>query len=295
MEKSIHRTPKESHYARIDNCMLQDERLSYTTRGVLASILSRPDDWRITQAGIVSQGHQGRDAISTAMKEAVKYGYARKEDYRNSLGQSSSRWLIFESPALNDKFQPGDRNPATGKLGAGNPPLQTRENKRTETNPTSSHIPPASSGGDSDSSSEEVGGGDLPPEEDVRYRVTRVVDRFIAVTGKQKYREATIANVVRRAPDDPATLQRNVKGWKPVAESPICLYEFETKMEAHCAYIENHANVIWDEVAHGRRENGPDELCMQFHANLWATVIRKRLTETRSPQAAAFCSRAAFH
>jgi hypothetical protein len=93
------------------------------------------------------------------------------------------------------------------------------------------------------------------------------------VTGKQNYREAPIANVVKRVLDDPTTLQRKVKGWGPVAERPICLDEFEAKMEAHCAYIENHPNVIWEEVSHGRRENGPDELCMQFHANLWATVI----------------------
>jgi hypothetical protein len=42
----IHRTRHTRGFTVLPNTLLQDRRLSYTTRGLLADLLSRPDGWR---------------------------------------------------------------------------------------------------------------------------------------------------------------------------------------------------------------------------------------------------------
>src|SRR5690606_37540642 len=79
--QNIYRSNPETEYTKLANSFLQDSRLSYEARGLLAELLSRPDDWEVTVAAIVKSGPAGRDKIYRMMKEAEKYGYAttRKE------------------------------------------------------------------------------------------------------------------------------------------------------------------------------------------------------------------------
>jgi hypothetical protein len=94
--QSIVRSNPEYGFTKISNAFLQDSRVSYETRGLLAELLSRPDDWEITIVNIVKSGPAGRDKVYRMMKEAEKFGYAvtrkdrgmdgafRKHDYRVS-------------------------------------------------------------------------------------------------------------------------------------------------------------------------------------------------------------------
>jgi len=122
--RSIYRTEKRKGFARIDNAMLQDSRLSFLARGILASLLSRPNDWEITQAALELAGKEGRDAISGAMRELQHLGYARKERVRNSGKLQGWRWMITESP--NHGF------PALGEASTERPISEGRETDSRE-------------------------------------------------------------------------------------------------------------------------------------------------------------------
>jgi hypothetical protein len=80
---------------------LQDDRLSFRARGVLASVLSRPQDWTTSAARLArSSPTEGRDAIRTALIELESCGYLRRNRTQNERGQWEWHWDISDDPAL---------------------------------------------------------------------------------------------------------------------------------------------------------------------------------------------------
>jgi DNA-binding MarR family transcriptional regulator len=71
----IRRHNPATKFAQISNEALEDARLSYRARGVLAYLLSRPADWRTSAEVLAKQGREGRDAIRAALTELEKVGY----------------------------------------------------------------------------------------------------------------------------------------------------------------------------------------------------------------------------
>lgn len=76
----------------------QDTRLSFRARGVLISILSRPDNWSISADKLASEGNERRDAILTAFKELRKAGYMKVTKTRGDKGRIITRVYVFDSP-----------------------------------------------------------------------------------------------------------------------------------------------------------------------------------------------------
>jgi hypothetical protein len=86
---------RDDPYARIDNRALNDERISYRARGVLAYLLSKPNGWKAQTSDIVAHGTEGRDAIRSVFRELRHYGYAA---FRTVAG-GGSEWTIYEIPS----------------------------------------------------------------------------------------------------------------------------------------------------------------------------------------------------
>lgn len=114
---SIIRTAKDADpYARIDNRALRDKALSWKARGLLAYLLSMPDNWETNIEHLAKQGPDGRAAVSAGLKELQKAGYLHRQRVRGESGRMSG-WesVIHEQPQLKVLVTPKAENPTIGK------------------------------------------------------------------------------------------------------------------------------------------------------------------------------------
>lgn len=136
---SIKRAPRpKSNFTIIQNSVLRDENLSFRARGVLASILSRPDNWNTTADNLARESKEGRNAILTVLKELEDAGYMKRNKYRNDKGQWIWESLVFDTPQSIVQ-KPYDGHPSADEPNSGEPSAEIQtlieelnKNKRKE-------------------------------------------------------------------------------------------------------------------------------------------------------------------
>ena len=90
---------KEKGFSQISNDLLNDNRLSLRSRGLVAMLLSKPDDWQVSIEVLVRDCKEGRDAIQGCFKELHQYGYATLRAYKGAGGNfAGKQWVIHEEP-----------------------------------------------------------------------------------------------------------------------------------------------------------------------------------------------------
>ena len=96
---SIFRIEKNKNYTAMSNYHLQDINLSLKAIGLLSKMLSLPDNWDYSQAGLARICKDGEDSIGSALKELEKYGYLVRERTRDANGRMSSMvYHVYEIP-----------------------------------------------------------------------------------------------------------------------------------------------------------------------------------------------------
>ena len=96
---SIFRVEKNNNYTVISNFHLRDRRLSLKTIGLLSLILSLPEDWDYSEAGLAAICKDGKDSISSGLKELEKYGYLERERERGEGGRICGMiYRVYEVP-----------------------------------------------------------------------------------------------------------------------------------------------------------------------------------------------------
>lgn len=117
---AIFKAKVESNYAVLPNSTLQDSSISYEATGLLAMILSLPDDWEIHKTWLQKQKIKcGRDKMSKMMNELVDAGYVV---VKQSIGEdgrfSQNDYLVHPTPV---NWKPVDGKTVNGK------PVTTKE------------------------------------------------------------------------------------------------------------------------------------------------------------------------
>lgn len=97
---AIYKAKQQAHYAQIPNATLRDKRLSFEARGVLAMLLSLPEDWGINIAWICKQSpNSGRDRVSRILKELQEFGYMVKRVKQGEKGKLDGvDWDVYLEP-----------------------------------------------------------------------------------------------------------------------------------------------------------------------------------------------------
>lgn len=95
----IHTKKRENPYVQIDKRCLEDTRLSWRAKGILAYLLSKPDDWQVSIQDLQNKAKEGREAVQATLKELRENGYAHLEIIKGEKGSfGGKKWVICEEP-----------------------------------------------------------------------------------------------------------------------------------------------------------------------------------------------------
>ena len=124
---AVFRVERNSGYTVMSNHHLRNKELTLEAKGLLSQMLSLPEDWDYTLAGLSHINRESIDAIRTAVWELEKAGYILRRQGRDEKGKMTAiEYTIYEQP------QPMLENPIPGKPMLENP---TTDNPTSE-NPT---------------------------------------------------------------------------------------------------------------------------------------------------------------
>ena len=123
---AVFRVERNSGYTVMSNHHLRNKELTLKAKGLLSQMLSLPEDWDYTLAGLSHINRESIDAIRTAVWELEKAGYITRRQGRDEKGKMAAiEYTIYEQPQL--------ENPILENPTAGNPVLENP----TTGNPTS--------------------------------------------------------------------------------------------------------------------------------------------------------------
>jgi len=98
----------DRNFTVLDNPLLDDERLSLRARGLLALLLSKPDDYPVNATNIAQRTKEGRDAIEAAIRELIEVGYARRRREQDTRGRWNTYTDVYETPVTDDAAETTD-------------------------------------------------------------------------------------------------------------------------------------------------------------------------------------------
>lgn len=93
----------------INNCVFHDKTLSWKAKGILAQMLSLPEEWDYTEVGLAKLAKDGITSTRSALKELETAGYLVRSYIRESDGRVIDIvYDIYEVPTGADKTEPAD-------------------------------------------------------------------------------------------------------------------------------------------------------------------------------------------
>ena len=121
-----------NEYTILPNAILKDQRLSYRDIGLLVWMLSKPQDWKFSYDGMLSErSKDGKSVLQTGVRNLQSAGYLRIEKQRNKGRLADRIWYVYDAPYA--------ENPYTEKPYTEKQPLQSKD--KTKNRPTETAIP----------------------------------------------------------------------------------------------------------------------------------------------------------
>lgn len=109
----VHKHSSYDRSTQIPNATVQNERLSWAARGLLAYMLSLPVDWRLNETDLVGRSPMGRDHLRSTLRELEGAGYLHRSRLRDRTGRVvQSIWRVWDLPQTD---LPPTENPSVGK------------------------------------------------------------------------------------------------------------------------------------------------------------------------------------
>ena len=113
---AVFRVERTRDYTVMSNHHLKNKDLSLKAKGLLSQMLSLPENWDYTLAGLSAINRESKDAIRSAVNELEKAGYIRRRQTVDSRGKfSGNEYIIYEQPQPLSA-SPSSENPTKLKI-----------------------------------------------------------------------------------------------------------------------------------------------------------------------------------
>lgn len=133
MSKII-RVKKKDNFVVLDKAFLNNTELSWKAKGILAFMLSKPDNWIFYLEEVMKHSTDGKDSFRAGINELKNYGYMQRIRTRNSKGHIDWETVVYERPHT-DKPQvdnPPMDKPQVEKPCMGNPQLLSTDSTKND-------------------------------------------------------------------------------------------------------------------------------------------------------------------
>jgi len=138
--RKIHRIEERTEaFTQISNSILQNTRLHFRSKGILAYLLSKPTTWLVSMKDVEDHGTEGREKVRSSFSELSKEGHLSRRRARNTRTGQLSGWeyLVYEDPsdAIGEKPTDGlptDGFPSVGMPTDGNPSTKKKDCRKKE-------------------------------------------------------------------------------------------------------------------------------------------------------------------
>ena len=135
---AVFRVERNTGYTVMSNHHLRNKSLTLKAKGLLSQMLSLPEGWDYTLAGLSHINRESIDAIRTAIWELEKAGYIIRRQGRDEKGKMTAiEYIIYEQPQPSVDTEPGLdypmlENPTPGKPTSENPTQINKDKSKTD-------------------------------------------------------------------------------------------------------------------------------------------------------------------
>ena len=137
---AIYRIHKEDNYVIVDKAFLLNEKISLKAKGLLALLLSYPDNWQFYEAEIVQHAADKANSLSSGLKELIENGYIVRKLGKDETGKFKGyEYHIYEKPITEKPItekpimeNPITENPITEKPITENPVLLNNKDTKNK-------------------------------------------------------------------------------------------------------------------------------------------------------------------
>ena len=113
INEKVIRIEKTKDYTIIHNRFLREKTMSMKTKGLMAYLLSLPEDWKIYVTELQNNHADGVTSIKNALKELESFGYLQRERIRDQYGKMiGMEYILREIPLMDN---PSVENPSVEK------------------------------------------------------------------------------------------------------------------------------------------------------------------------------------
>ena len=96
---AIIRVEKTKDYTTMSNYHFREKDMSLKAKGLLSLILSLPEEWDYTLAGLAMLCKDGKDSVRTALTELEEFGYVETARVRDEKGRlKGTEYIVREMP-----------------------------------------------------------------------------------------------------------------------------------------------------------------------------------------------------